>query len=159
MNYRSHLMSMCCHVQLSINAFSATMPNPYLITFSKLGTPEIGYISVIEQQQLVPFDIQRIFWTYYTPESIVRGRHAHYVTEQVLIAAAGRITVLTELADGTMQTFRLDEPNVGLYVPPHAWHTMQYSHSAVQLVLSSIPYNAADYIRDYDVFKRVWQAK
>ncbi|MCC3153800.1 FdtA/QdtA family cupin domain-containing protein [Hymenobacter sp. BT770] len=135
------------------------MLNPHLIEFPKLGNPEIGYISVVEQNTFVPFDIQRIYWTYYTPESIVRGRHAHHETEQVLIAAAGRITVLTELADGTMQTFRLDDPNVGLYVPPHAWHTMQYSHSAVQLVLSSVLYNEADYIRDYDEFRRVWQAK
>ena len=132
-------------------------PNPYLIQFLKLGTPEIGYISVTEQQQLLPFETKRIFWTYYTPESIVRGRHAHHATEQVLVAAAGRITVTTELVDGTIQTFRLEDPNVGLYVPPHAWHTMQYSHSAVQLVLASAPYNEADYIRNYDEFKRIWQ--
>ena len=102
------------------------MDNPYLITFSKLGAPEIGYISVMEQQHLIPFEMKRIFWTYYTPESIVRGRHAHHATEQVLIAVAGRITVTTELADGTIQAFRLEDPNMGLYVPPHAWHTMQY---------------------------------
>lgn len=135
------------------------MKNPYLINFSKIGFPDIGYISVTEQQKLIPFEIQRIFWTYYTPESIVRGRHAHHVTEQVLIAAAGRITVTTETADGDIQIFRLEDPNVGLYVPPHAWHTMQYSHSAVQLVLASAPYNANDYIRDYDEFKQVWQSK
>ena len=109
-----------------------------------------------EQQQLVPFEVKRIFWTYYTPESIVRGRHAHHTTEQVLIAAAGRIIVTTELADGTIQTFRLEDPHVGLYVPPHAWHTMQYSHSAVQLVLASVAYLEADYIRDYDKFREVW---
>ena len=135
------------------------MPDPYLIHFPKLGEPGIGYISVTEQQQLVPFEVKRIFWTYYTPESIVRGRHAHHVTEQVLIAAAGRIIVTTELADGTLQTFRLEDPNVGLYVPPHAWHTMQYSHSAVQLVLASQPYNEADYIRGYEQFRQVWQQK
>jgi oxalate decarboxylase/phosphoglucose isomerase-like protein (cupin superfamily) len=135
------------------------MKDPYLINFPKIGEPEIGYISVTEQQQLIPFGIQRIFWTYYTPESIVRGRHAHHSTEQVLIATSGRITVTTEMADGAIQTFRLEDPSVGLYVPPHAWHTMQYSHSAVQLVLASASYNVADYIRDYDEFKRVWQVK
>ena len=135
------------------------MDNPYLITFSKLGAPEIGYISVMEQQHLIPFEMKRIFWTYYTPESIVRGRHAHHATEQVLIAVAGRITVTTELADGTIQAFRLEDPNMGLYVPPHAWHTMQYSHSAVQLGLASIPYDARDYIRDYNKFRQVWQNK
>ena len=135
------------------------MPDPHLIQFPKLGAPEIGYISVMEQQLLLPFEVQRIFWTYYTPESIVRGRHAHHATEQVLVAAAGRITVTTELADGTIKSFRLEDPHVGLYVPPHAWHTMQYSHSAVQLVLASAGYREEDYIRDYDEFRRVWQGK
>ena len=135
------------------------MTEPYLIQFPKLGEPGIGYISVTENDKLVPFALQRIFWTYFTPESIVRGRHAHYATEQVLIAAAGRIIVTTEHADGTIQTFRLEDPNVGLYVPPHVWHTMQYSHSAVQLVLASATYNEADYIRDYEEFKRVWKGK
>ena len=135
------------------------LPNPHLIQFPKLGDPGIGYISVMESQDLVPFEIKRIFWTYYTPESIVRGRHAHHRTEQVLIAAAGRIIVTTELADGSLQTFRLEDPNTGLYVPPHAWHTMQYSHSAVQLVLASEAYEAEDYIRNYDDFRRIWQFK
>ena len=130
------------------------MTAPYLIQFPKLGSPEIGYISVTERHDLLPFEVKRIFWTYYTPESIVRGRHAHHVTEQVLIAAAGRITVITELADGSIQTFRLEDPNVGLYVPPHAWHTMQYSHNAVQLVLASQPYDEQDYIREYNEFKQ-----
>ena len=133
--------------------------DPYLIDFPKLGAPEIGYISVTQQEHLVPFAVKRIFWTYYTPESIVRGRHAHYTTEQVLIAAAGRITVTTERADGVIQSFRLEDPNVGLYVPPHVWHTMQYSHSAVQLVLASSVYEEADYIRDYEKFKQVWGQK
>ena len=115
------------------------MPEPYLIQFPKLGDSGIGYISVVEQTDPLPFAVQRIFWTYYTPESIVRGRHAHHLTEQVLIAASGRIIITTEHADGTIQTFRLEDPNVGLYVPPHVWHTMQYSHSAVQLVLASAP--------------------
>ncbi|MFD2718412.1 sugar 3,4-ketoisomerase [Hymenobacter monticola] len=134
------------------------MTEPYLIQFPKLGAPEIGYISVTEQQKLVPFEVQRIFWTYYTPESIVRGRHAHHSTQQVLIAVAGRIIVTTELADGRLESFRLEDPNMGLYVPPNAWHTMQYSHSAVQLVFASAPYHEADYIRSYEDFKRIWQS-
>ena len=133
--------------------------DPYLIDFPKLGDPTIGYISVTEQNKLVPFQVQRVFWTYYTPESIVRGRHAHHRTEQVLIAVAGRITVTTELADGTIELFRLEHPNVGLYVPPQAWHTMQYSHSAVQLVLASASYQEGDYIREYQDFKRIWQVR
>ena len=135
-------------------------PAPYLILFPKLGAADIGYISVGESaKNPLPFTVQRVFWTYYTPESIVRGRHAHQRTQQVLIAVAGRIIVTTELANGDIQSFRLEDPNVGLYVPPCAWHTMQYSHTAVQLVLASEPYAEADYIRDFEAFRQRWALK
>jgi len=133
-----------------------TYPKPHIIEFKKLGKPDIGYISVAEALNDIPFEIKRTFWTYYTPESIVRGRHAHHKTEQILIAAAGRILVHTELPDGTIETFVLDAPNKGVYVPPNAWHTMQYSHSAVQVVLASTVYDESDYIRKYDDFKTIF---
>ena len=128
---------------------------PHIIDFAKLGDPSIGYISVGQNDQL-PFEVKRIFWTYYTPESIVRGRHAHHTTEQLLIAVTGRIVVTTEKADGTINTFVLDSPNQAVYVPPNVWHTMQYSHTATQVVLASTLYNEKDYIRDYEQFKKVW---
>lgn len=130
-------------------------PKPHIIDFTKLGDSGIGYISVAENETL-PFTVQRIFWTYYTPESIVRGRHAHHKTEQILIAVAGRIVVNTESADGELLTFILDKPNQAVYIPPNVWHTMQYSHTAIQLVLASSPYDEQDYIRDYENFKSIW---
>jgi hypothetical protein len=132
-----------------------TYKDPYLIDFRKLGDPSIGYISVGQNDQL-PFEVKRVFWTYYTPESIVRGRHAHYKTEQILVAASGRIVVTTEKADGNIQTFVLENPNTGVYVPPHVWHTMQYSHTSTQLVLASTEYDEKDYIRDFNDFKQIW---
>ncbi|MBC8085375.1 MAG: FdtA/QdtA family cupin domain-containing protein [Hymenobacter sp.] len=129
---------------------------PHLLELPKLGAPDIGYITVVELEKDLPFAVVRTFWTYFTPESIVRGRHAHYRTEQVLVALAGRIIVTTERADGTLETFRLESPHVGLYIPPNVWHTMQYSHTAVQLVLASTSYDEQDYIRDYDRFQAIW---
>ncbi len=129
---------------------------PYLIEFDKLGVTDIGYISVNETLTKIPFIAKRVFWTYFTPEDVVRGRHAHYKTEQVLIAVAGRIVVNLELPNGEKQIYSLDKPNLGLYVPANCWHTMQYSHSSVQLVFASTGYNESDYIRDYDKFKEVY---
>ena len=129
---------------------------PYLVEFNKLGINNIGYISVSENIDQVPFKVKRVFWTYFTPEDVVRGRHAHYETEQVLIAVAGRIIVNLELPDGEKQIYTLDRPNLGLYVPANCWHTMQYSHSSVQLVFASTCYNEFDYIRDYEKFKEVY---
>lgn len=135
------------------------MSRPYLIQFPKLGAPDIGYITVAEGTNLIPFAVARTFWTYYTPESIVRGRHAHHTTQQVILAVAGRILVTTETANGEVQTFVLDTPHVGVYVPPNVWHTMQYSHSAVQLVFASTHYGEADYIRQHEDFRSIWKDK
>jgi dTDP-4-dehydrorhamnose 3,5-epimerase-like enzyme len=128
---------------------------PHIIDFGKLGDPGVGYLSIAENTKM-PFKIERVFWTYYTPESIVRGRHAHHKTEQILMAVTGRIIVTTDDGKGNIQTFVLDEPNKGVYLPPNVWHTMQYSHTAIQLVFASMTYDGEDYIRDYEQFKQVW---
>lgn len=133
------------------------MKSPYIIEFNKIGAPDLGYISIAEFEKNIPFISQRVFWTYFTPESVVRGRHAHYKTEQVLVAIAGRIIVTVENSMGMINTFVLDKPDIGLYLPPDVWHTMQFSHNAVQLVLASTLYDEADYIRNYDDFLRVYK--
>ena len=47
----------------------------------------------------------------------------------------------------------LDRPNRGVYVPPMVWATQyKYTRDAVLLVLASHPYDAADYIRNYEEF-------
>ena len=127
--------------------------SPRLISFSKIGDSSQGFISVSENLTHVPFDVKRIFWTYYTPDNILRGKHAHHNTEMVLIAAAGRIIVNTEMPVGEVNVFILDRPEIGLYIPKYCWHTMQYSHSSVQLVLASRIYDEKDYIRSYEEFK------
>ncbi len=129
-----------------------TWPKPFLIEFPSIGKSEIGYISVAENTSL-PFRVERVFWTYYTPQEIIRGRHAHHELEQILIAAAGSIRVQTESKEGEIGEFLLDKPSVGLYMPPDHWHTMQYSHSAVQLTLASMAFSEKDYIREYERFR------
>ena len=133
------------------------MHKPYLIEFPAIGAPDVGYLSVAENHRLLPFEVKRVFWTYDTPESIVRGRHAHHQTEQVIVAVAGRILVTTEQADGEVAVFVLEKPTSGLYVPPQVWHTMQYSLAAVQMVLASTGYDEKDYIRDYSEFRATWR--
>jgi len=128
---------------------------PRIIEFSKVGESSQGFISIAEGSEKLGFDLKRIFWTYFTPESIVRGRHAHHETEMILVAAAGRIVVNTEMPDGSLEVFTLDRPNMGVFVPKKCWHTMQYSHNAVQLVLASTEYNESDYVRGYEKFKEL----
>jgi hypothetical protein len=129
------------------------MNQPQYISFKKIGNPPEGYISIFQNGLDMPFEVKRCFWTYFTPEEVVRGRHAHYDTEMILIAAAGRIIVHTEMPGGVKAEFILEKPETGLLIPRLCWHTMQYSHNAVQLVLASTVYSESDYIRDYETFK------
>jgi dTDP-4-dehydrorhamnose 3,5-epimerase-like enzyme len=131
------------------------MKTPRLIDFKKIGKPSEGYISIFQNGGDMPFDVRRTFWTYYTPEEVIRGRHAHHNTEMILIAAAGKIIVKTEIPGGQTETFILEKPDMGLYMPEYCWHTMQYSHNAVQLVLASSDYSENDYIRSYEEFKKI----
>ena len=127
------------------------LSKPFLINFSKIGSPELGYISIAEKEQL-PFIPKRIYWTYFTPEEVERGGHSHYDLYQILVAVAGKITVTTEMLNDDRQTFVLEKPNVGLFIPKMCWRTMQYSHNAVQMCIASNEYDEKDYIRDYSKF-------
>ncbi len=129
---------------------------PYIIEFSKIGNSAVGYISVAEVLKNIPFEVKRIFWTYFTPEELTRGHHAHYVTEQILIAVAGKIVVHIEMPLGEKLSYILDKPYIGIYIPPYCWHYMEYSHNAVQLVLANTLYDEKDYIRDYNKYKEVY---
>ena len=129
------------------------MSKPRLIEFDKIGGSGLGYISVAENEKL-PFEVKRIYWTYFTPEDVKRGAHAHYELEQILLSVAGKIIVKTELLSGEKEEFVLDKPNIGLYIPQMCWREMQYTHNAVQVCIASRAYTESDYIRDYAQFKK-----
>lgn len=122
----------------------------YTISFQTVGDPAEGFLSIMESQKNVPFDIQRTFVTHGTPTTIRRGGHAHFDTEMILIAVQGTITVRTEDRFGNHEEITLGSPGRGLYLPTLCWHTMQYSPGAIQLVLASTLYRQEDYIRSYE---------
>jgi len=124
---------------------------PYIINFPKTGSSQLGYISIAEGENL-PFITKRIYWTYFTPEDVKRGGHAHLELQQILVAVSGKIDLTIETIDGQVYEFCLDAPNKGVYIPQKSWRTMKYSHNAVQMCIASIEYDEMDYIRDYNSF-------
>ena len=125
---------------------------PYLIDFGRIGSSDLGYISVAEKQKL-PFTPKRLYWTYFTPESVERGGHAHFDLEQILIAVSGKIELTIETDKGEEFNFILDSPDKGVFIPKMCWRTMKYTHSSVQICIASQEYTEEDYIRDYKTFK------
>ncbi|MGE8432274.1 sugar 3,4-ketoisomerase [Chryseobacterium joostei] len=126
---------------------------PHILLLDKIGSSELGYITIAEAQKNVPFDIQRVYWTYYTPQDVTRGGHAHKKLQQVIFAVSGIITFNTEDKEGKKETFVLDHPTKGLYIPELIWRDIQFSHSAVLLCLASELYDEKDYFRDFEEFK------
>jgi dTDP-4-dehydrorhamnose 3,5-epimerase-like enzyme len=127
---------------------------PYIIDFGKIGSTENGFISIAHLQN-TPFHIQRVYWTYNTPDGVVRGHHAHKKLHQMIFAVHGNITMHIENEHGVMYKFNLNTPASGLYIPPRHWRTIEMSNNAVLLCLASEEYNEDDYIRNYDDFKRI----
>ena len=125
---------------------------PKLINFNKIGSSDLGYISVVENDENIPFEIKRVYWTYYTPQDVTRGGHAHYDLEQVIVAVSGTITFNTEDLQGNKVEFILDSPDKGLFIPKLIWRDIKFSHNAVLLCMASEKYIASDYIRDYKTF-------
>ncbi|MFN8356688.1 MAG: FdtA/QdtA family cupin domain-containing protein [Spirosomataceae bacterium] len=130
---------------------------PFLLEFPAFGIEETGMLSVVENgfNAKLPFEIQRVVWTYNVPSGINRGYLAHIQTGELLIAVKGKMVVSTETLDGEQTQFVLDRPTIGLYVPPKTWHYVSYSEETFQLSLASHPYDANDYVRDYKEFKKL----
>jgi len=117
-----------------------------------------GSITPVQNNIEIPFAIRRLFYLYDIPGGETRGAHAHKTLHQFLIAASGSFDVTID--DGhNKKTVQLNRPYFGLHIKPMIWDYMSnFSSGAIVLVLASSLYDAADYIRDYDLFKQLRQS-
>ena len=125
-----------------------------LIDLPRIAEPR-GNLTFVENGRQIPFDIRRVYYLYDIPGGAERGGHAHRRLQQLLIAIAGSFDVVVD--DGRKrQRYHLNRSYFGLYLPPMTWRELDnFSSGSVCLVLASTLYDAADYYRDYDEFKRV----
>lgn len=142
------------------------MDNPFSLAEQSLGVGgaklyllailrgERGGLSFAEIGQNLPFLPQRYFLIFDVPGEEIRGEHAHRQCEQFLVCVKGRCAVVVDDGQSRAEVL-LNRPNLGLYLPPMVWGTQSnYSPDAVLLVLASRPYEAQDYIRNYEEFLR-----
>jgi len=124
----------------------------HVLPLSKINNPA-GNITIVEGEQNIPFNIQRIYYLYDIPGGESRGGHAHIELHQLIIAASGSFEVL--LDDGTNKKIvRLNRPNYGLLVVPGIWRELfEFSSGSICMVLASHKYNENDYLREYQNFK------
>jgi len=111
-----------------------------------------GDLVVMEGLTHVPFAIARVF-VVRAPLGAIRGQHAHKICTQFLSCPIGSVKVRCDDGQKVM-TYILEQPHVGLLVPPSIWMEQTYlARGSVLTVLCDRPYESQDYIRDYDDFK------
>lgn len=128
---------------------------PQIIQLPKF-LDERGNLSFFENDNQLPFAIQRVHWIYDVPGGEERGGLAYKETEEFIVAMSGSFDVLVD--DGEQQYhFSLNRSYMGVYVPAGTWRTItNYSTNAVAVIAASTHYDPNDAIRDYDEFK-LWK--
>ena len=122
-----------------------------IIQLPKITDPR-GNLTVAEELTNVPFDIRRAYWVYDVPGGESRGGHAHKRLRQLIVALSGSFHVTLDNGH-ERKTYLLNHPWEGLLVETKTWRTLDdFSSGAVCMVLASEPYDAADYIEEYDEF-------
>jgi len=129
-----------------------------IVNLPKMEDPR-GNLTFIEEKNHIPFEIKRLFYIYDVPTGESRGAHAHHDLQQFLICLSGSFDVF--LDDGfNKKTVHLNRPWQGLFVPSMIWaNEGNFDPGTVCLVLTSDLYNSESYIRDYNKFLELVDAK
>lgn len=103
---------------------------------------ERGLLTVMED--ILPFEIKRVYWIYGADEKI-RGGHRHKITQQALVAITGSVDL--KINNGKQEfSYILDDPAKCIIIEPEDWHTMYFKNNAVLIVFASHKYEKSDYI-------------
>lgn len=126
--------------------------NSSIIKIPKIEDPR-GNLSVIEKNVL-PFEMKRVYYLYDVPSGAERGGHSHKEQQEFLVALSGSFDVI--LNDGKEEkTVTLNKPFEGLLIANGIWRELKnFSSGAVCLVVASAVFEEADYIRDFEEFKK-----
>jgi len=102
----------------------------------------------------VKFAPKRIFTVNDVPAGSIRGEHAHYQTEQLLICVQG--SILVGLDDGSEIKETILNPGDSIYVDKMIWDYQKFlTGNDILVVLSSTNYDPSDYINDLNTFYKI----
>lgn len=114
-----------------------------------------GNLSFIEERDHLPFAIKRVYWIYDVPGGEIRGGHAYRQNEEFIVALSGSFDVV--ISDGEQsKVYHLNRSYKGVYIPKMYWRELEnFSTNSVAFIASSTLYDEADYIRDYNEYKKM----
>lgn len=132
---------------------TTTVADARIIELPRIDAPE-GSLTPVHAHDTVPFEIARVYYIYDVVGGAERGGHAHRALEQLIVCVMGGFHVV--LDDGADQRrVELKSASTGLYLPPMIWREIvEFTAGAICLVLASRAFEEADYIRDYESYRR-----
>jgi dTDP-4-dehydrorhamnose 3,5-epimerase-like enzyme len=113
---------------------------------------ERGSLVPIELESTLPFRVERLYYIFGCQTNQTRGAHAHKSLKQCFICLVGECVL--ELDNGNyIETYRLNQPAQGRIIEGLFWRNLHsFSEDCILLVLADQPYDAKDYIHDYEAF-------
>jgi oxalate decarboxylase/phosphoglucose isomerase-like protein (cupin superfamily) len=128
------------------------MLEPTIINLPKLVDPR-GNLTFLQNNDQIPFEIKRVFWTYDVPGGETRGGHAYKTQQELIVAISGSFDVVITKGNGKVEKFHLNRSYFGLYLPPNTWRHMEnFSTNSFALHISDLNYSEEDYIRNQNQF-------
>jgi len=109
---------------------------------------ERGNLSFLEEENHIPFKMERAYWIYDVPGGSSRGGHAFIRQHEFIIALSGSMDIL--ISDGVNEKkINLNRSYYGLYIPNMIWRQMDnFSTNSLALIVSSTSYDPNDYVYD-----------
>ena len=118
-----------------------------------------GNLTFFENSKQIPFEIARVYWIYDVPGGETRGSHAYKEQQEFIVALSGSLDVVLHNGREELK-FSLNRSYYGLYIPKMYWRRLEnFSTNSLALNVSDRAYDAMDYIRDFEEFKRLKNGK
>jgi dTDP-4-dehydrorhamnose 3,5-epimerase-like enzyme len=102
----------------------------------------------------IPFIPKRVFTVADIPKNSIRGHHAHYETEQVLVCVKGEIIV--GIDDGKNKAEKKIKKGQSFYIKNLVWDWQKYlTGDDVMISFCSTEYDKSDYIENIEDFYNI----
>ncbi len=114
-----------------------------------------GNLSFFQNDDHIPFVIQRAYWIYDVPGGEHRGGHAYRDLQEVIVALSGSFDVVVD--DGKeKKVITLNRSYNALYIPKMIWRRMEnFSTNSLAFIVCDKQYDEGQYIRDYDTYRNL----
>ena len=134
---------------------------PFDVKHGNCGGSLVQFQQGDTKQNTLPFSIGKVLVMSDIRTDDVRGNHAHYETEEILVALTGGCVVDLDDGKGLRESVRLTpqsasgDQQAALLLYPHIWRVMRdFEPGTTLMVVANIKYGEADYIRDRAEFER-----